>query len=74
LAKIKPYFKEAKVKKNSIINFQNKKKPSRCDCDDIFKHYLKNNFLKFTSLAKSSNLRGPASAFAPFKMCAKATI
>jgi len=24
LAKIKPYFKEAKVKKNSIINFQNK--------------------------------------------------
>jgi len=72
LAKIKPYFKEAKVEKISIINFQNKKEPSRYVCGDIFRYYLKNIFLKFTSLVKSSNLRGPASAFAPFKMRAKA--
>jgi len=72
LAKIKPYFKEAKVEKISIINFQNKKELSRYACGDIFKYYLKNNFLKFTSLAKTSNLRGPASAFAAFKMRAKA--
>jgi len=72
LAKIKPYFKEAKVEKISIINFQNKKESSRYACGDIFKYYLKNNFLKFTSLAKSSNLRGQTSAFASLKMHAKA--
>jgi len=74
LAKIKPYFKEAKVEKISIINFQNKKEPSRYACGDIFKYYLKNNFLKFTSLVKSSNLRCPASSFAYFKMRAKVAI
>jgi len=72
LAKIKPYFKEAKVEKISIINFQNKKESSRYVCGDIFKYYLKNNFLKFISLIKNSNLRSPASSFASFKMRAKA--
>jgi hypothetical protein len=72
LAKIKPYFKEAKVEKISIINFQNKKDSSRCVCGDIFKYYLKNNFLKFASLAKSSNLCSQTSSFASFKMRAKA--
>ncbi|WP_122863070.1 hypothetical protein [Campylobacter showae] len=72
MAKIKPYFKEAKVEKISIINFQNKKEPSRYACGDIFKYYLKNNFLKFISLIKNSNLHSPASSFASFKMRAKA--
>jgi len=73
LAKIKPYFKEAKVEKISIINFKNKKESSRYACGDIFKYYLKNNFLNFTSLAKSSNLHCLENAFAAFKMWAKAT-
>ena len=60
------------MEKISNINFQNKKEPSRYVCGDIFKYYLKNNFLKFTSLAKSSNLRGQTSAFASFKVRAKA--
>ncbi|EEF13059.1 hypothetical protein CAMRE0001_2066 [Campylobacter rectus RM3267] len=60
------------MEKISNINFQNKKEPSRYVCGDIFKYYLKNIFLNFTSLAKSLNLRGPASAFASFKMRAKA--
>jgi hypothetical protein len=56
------------VEKISIINFQNKKEPSRYACGDIFKYYL----IKFTSLAKSPNLRGQTSAFASLKMRAKA--
>ena len=60
------------MEKISIINFQNKKEPSRYACGDVFKYNLKNNFLNFTNLVKSSNLRGQTSAFASFKTHAKA--